>query len=160
GGRPLPRGREDQQPGGGVEALPRVPARVRSETGEHARWLRRRWLMPWILKETEIRYRRTAKLQSDRHVDSSRVVNDVMHEADDKFGCATGVGARFIVLAVDAKNRILGWHLAGKGDVSNCPASPGAIFRAALAVGASGIVLVHNHPSGEPEPSRDDVALT
>ena len=47
-----------------------------------------------------------------------------------------------------------------RGTVSSSIASTREIFREALKGGAVSIVLVHNHPSGDPEPSEDDVALT
>lgn len=116
--------------------------------------------MAWILRETEIRYRRTAKIEGERRVSSSRVVNDIVHDADDELRCASGIEERCLALALDAKNKILGWHLVGKGGVASCSVEPGAVFRPALAAGAVGVVIVHNHPSGEPSPSADDVALT
>ena len=116
--------------------------------------------MAWILREAELRYRRSAKIEGERHVNSSRVVNDVVHDADDELGCANGIEERVLAIALDVKNKIIGWHLVGKGGISSCSVEPGAVFRTALAAGAAGVVIVHNHPSGEPSPSADDVALT
>jgi DNA repair protein RadC len=88
------------------------------------------------------------------------VVSDVVHDADDEIGCATGIEERVLALALDAKHRILAWHLVGKGGVAACTVEPGSVFRGALAAGAAAVVVVHNHPSGVPDPSADDVALT
>jgi DNA repair protein RadC len=44
--------------------------------------------------------------------------------------------------------------------MNTCPVDPREVFAAALASRASGIVLAHNHPSGDPEPSAQDVSLT
>lgn len=116
--------------------------------------------MAWILREAELRYRRGTKIDAERRVSSSRVVDELVHAADDEIGCATALEERCVALALDAKNRIVGWHLVGKGGTSSAPVEPGAVFRTLLASGAAGLVLVHNHPSGEPSPSADDVALT
>jgi DNA repair protein RadC len=67
---------------------------------------------------------------------------------------------RFIVLVLDIKNRVLGFTEAGRGCVDSCPVDPRTVFRTAIALGASGIVASHCHPSGDPRPSAEDIALT
>jgi DNA repair protein RadC len=47
-----------------------------------------------------------------------------------------------------------------QGSVSQCPVSPRDTLRVAVREGAHGIVFVHNHPSGDPSSSEDDVSLT
>jgi len=66
----------------------------------------------------------------------------------------------FIVLALDARNRVLRELLLAKGSVSSCPVAPAEVFRALLREAAVSAVLVHNHPSGDPTPSSEDVGLT
>lgn len=66
----------------------------------------------------------------------------------------------FIAIALDAKNRPIGELEIARGGLSACPVSPADVFRALLREAAAGVVFVHNHPSGEPSPSADDVALT
>jgi DNA repair protein RadC len=48
----------------------------------------------------------------------------------------------------------------GIGTINHAPAYPREVIRAAWNLHASAVILVHNHPSGEPTPSREDVALT
>lgn len=67
---------------------------------------------------------------------------------------------RFIVLAMNARNRLLGCQVVAEGSVDQCHVDPRKVFAFALRVGATGIVLAHSHPSGDPEPSQNDVALT
>ena len=66
----------------------------------------------------------------------------------------------FVAIALDAKNRPIGEIEIARGGLSACPVSPADVFRALLREAAAGVVFVHNHPSGEPSPSADDVALT
>ena len=66
----------------------------------------------------------------------------------------------FVAIALDAKNRPLGETLIARGGLSACPVAPADVFRALIREAAAGVVFVHNHPSGEPSPSSDDVALT
>ncbi len=66
----------------------------------------------------------------------------------------------FVAIPLDAKNRPVGEVEIARGGLSACPVSPADVFRALLREAAAGVVFVHNHPSGEPSPSADDVALT
>lgn len=65
-----------------------------------------------------------------------------------------------VVLLLDARNRIRGHQLAGTGTVDSVLLHPREIFRAAVISAASGIVLTHNHPSGDSAPSESDLRTT
>lgn len=66
----------------------------------------------------------------------------------------------FWVLALDAKNRPLVVREVARGGRTSCQVDPAEVFRILLAQSASGAILLHNHPSGDPAPSPDDLALT
>ena len=66
----------------------------------------------------------------------------------------------FRVLCVDARSRLLREVVACEGSVDSCHVDPREVFAPAVACRASAVVLVHNHPSGDPEPSLQDVQLT
>ena len=51
-------------------------------------------------------------------------------------------------------------EVQASGTVNHTPVYPREVVRRALALGASSLVLVHNHPSGDPEPSREDLEVT
>ena len=63
------------------------------------------------------------------------------------------------MLTMNTKMDITGVFLIGKGDVNTCIASVRDVMTRALLSGASGIVLVHNHPSGDPTPSDLDLTI-
>lgn len=67
-----------------------------------------------------------------------------------------------VVLAfhLDIKNRILGYHEIARGSIDGAVVMPREVFRTAIINGAAGIVLAHNHPSGDPTPSAEDRDLT
>lgn len=67
---------------------------------------------------------------------------------------------RVRVLYLNAKNRLLLDHLVGDGTVDEAAIHPREVIRRGLDVGASALILVHNHPSGNPEPSRADIRIT
>ena len=63
-------------------------------------------------------------------------------------------------LLLDAKNRLLRNAVVFLGGGAHAAVAPSPLFRQAILAGAMGVVLWHNHPSGDPEPSPDDVATT
>lgn len=65
-----------------------------------------------------------------------------------------------IALALDRKHRILRERWLGSGDCLHAPVSVRELFTTALAAHAHALVLVHNHPSGDPQPSHEDALLT
>jgi DNA repair protein RadC len=64
------------------------------------------------------------------------------------------------VLYLDRKNKLIADEKAGQGTVDHAPIYPREIARRALELSASAVILVHNHPSGDPTPSRADIELT
>ncbi len=64
------------------------------------------------------------------------------------------------VLYLDRKNKLIADENAGHGTVDHAPLYPRAIARRAPELSASSIILVHNHPSGDPTPSCADIDLT
>ena len=64
------------------------------------------------------------------------------------------------ILFLDARNRLLGDEIANRGTVNHAPVYPREVVRRALELHAAAIIIAHNHPSGDPTPSRDDIAMT
>uniref|UniRef100_A0A7C3WGE3 DNA repair protein RadC n=1 Tax=Fundidesulfovibrio putealis TaxID=270496 RepID=A0A7C3WGE3_9BACT len=69
-------------------------------------------------------------------------------------------GEEFWVLLLDAGNRVIGWERVSRGTVDQTPVYPREVLALALARHAAGVVMVHNHPSGDPKPSRSDQDVT
>jgi DNA repair protein RadC len=64
------------------------------------------------------------------------------------------------VLSLDGQNGARGARRVAQGGLHGCSVAARDILRAGLSDAASGIVLVHNHPSGDPTPSSEDIAMT
>jgi DNA repair protein RadC len=64
------------------------------------------------------------------------------------------------VVSLDARQRVMHAALVSSGGVAGACCTVSDVFRTPVLVGARGIVLVHNHPSGDPTPSKDDDILT
>ena len=66
----------------------------------------------------------------------------------------------FRVLFLDRKNGLIADEIQGSGTVDHTPVYPREVMRRALELSATAIVLVHNHPSGDPTPSTQDIRMT
>jgi DNA repair protein RadC len=66
----------------------------------------------------------------------------------------------FRILFLDRKNKLIKDEVQQTGTVNHAPVYPREVIKRALELGASAIIMVHNHPSGDPTPSAADVAMT
>jgi DNA repair protein RadC len=67
---------------------------------------------------------------------------------------------QFRVLFLDRKNQLIADEVMNEGTVDHAPVYPREIVRRALELSASSLILLHNHPSGDPTPSRADIDMT
>lgn len=73
---------------------------------------------------------------------------------------AYGEIEQFRVLFLDRKNILIADEEQGKGTVDHVPVYPREVVKRALELNASALILVHNHPSGDPTPSESDISMT
>ena len=96
-------------------------------------------------------------------VDGRKVISDNETVADiavNVIGLAENTDEYVYVLCLDTKNHLIGLFEASHGGWSASPIDIKSIFQKTLLIGASGMILIHNHPSGDPEPSKDDNNIT
>lgn len=74
--------------------------------------------------------------------------------------CERGDRETIAALYVDSQNRIVGSEIVAIGGQSGAHTDPPCVLRGAILAGARGIILGHNHPSGDPTPSEHDRAMT
>jgi DNA repair protein RadC len=67
---------------------------------------------------------------------------------------------QFRVLFLDKKNALIADEVQQTGTVDHTPVYPREVVKRALELSATAIILVHNHPSGDPSPSQADIAMT
>jgi len=67
---------------------------------------------------------------------------------------------QFRILFLDRKNKLLRDEVQSRGTVDHTPVYPREVVKRALELGASAIILAHNHPSGDPTPSSSDIEMT
>ena len=65
-----------------------------------------------------------------------------------------------VVVMMNSRLRPYAWHRVSLGSVNECTAQPREILRPVIVAAAYGFALMHNHPSGDPNPSRADEAIT
>lgn len=64
------------------------------------------------------------------------------------------------VLCLTTGLGLIGYHQVSRGSLDQVPMHPREVYKIAILANAAGIVLLHNHPSGDPTPSPDDLAMT
>ena len=78
--------------------------------------------------------------------------------------CHTAMAHRateqFRILYLDRKNNLIADEAQGEGTVDHVPVYPREVVKRALEINASALILVHNHPSGDPTPSEADISMT
>ena len=84
-----------------------------------------------------------------------QALTDYLHAA-----MAHRIAEEFRVVFLNNRNILIRDEALGSGTVNAAPVYPREIVKRALELGASSLILVHNHPSGDPSPSRDDIAMT
>ena len=67
---------------------------------------------------------------------------------------------QLIVLMLTAKNELIGVHVASIGNLTSAIVCPREVFKAAILANACSIIVAHNHPSGDPDPSPEDYEVT
>ena len=66
----------------------------------------------------------------------------------------------FLVLCLDTRNRLIDCKLVSMGSLDTSVVHPREVFKEAISSCAASVIFAHNHPSGDPEPSKEDVELT
>lgn len=66
----------------------------------------------------------------------------------------------FLVLLLNAKNTLLGFHVVSVGSLTASIVHPREVFKIAIIGNAAAMILLHNHPSGDPTPSAEDLSIT
>lgn len=114
----------------------------------------------WSLTNRWGGYRVETMLVRDRAVEPTPGFSGAADVAHALRGMSDMDRERFMVLACDVKNRITAAYESTVGTLDASLVHPRDIFKMAVLANAAAVLLVHNHPSGDPEPSAEDIALT
>ena len=95
-----------------------------------------------------------------RHLNQNPVLSSWQAVLDYCALTIRGEVERFHVLYLNRKNRLISDECLSIGTVDHVPVYPREVLRRALALNATALIIVHNHPAGDPEPSPSDIAMT
>ncbi|GFO65729.1 DNA repair protein RadC [Geomonas paludis] len=90
----------------------------------------------------------------ERFTSAAQVFEHLNHEYRDRHT------EQFVALLLDGKNRIISRALISEGSLNQSIVHPREVFNAAVRQSAAAMILLHNHPSGDPTPSPEDLAVT
>lgn len=85
---------------------------------------------------------------------------EASHVALAWFRAMAPAGECLIVIGLDGRNAVIGVAEVSRGGAHGCALTPADVFKAALAMSASAVILAHNHPSEDPTPSSEDLSMT
>lgn len=104
-----------------------------------------------LVKEKVGRYELPKKVGSpDQAYKAITAITSVEEEAQEVFG----------VLILNIKNKIVAVHEVSRGALNSSLVHPREVFKPAVLHNAASIICFHNHPSGDPEPSKEDIEIT
>jgi len=105
--------------------------------------------------QAQIHYKLVSEMKQ-KELDAPEIVAEYLEDAFDDDPTVEW----FICVPLDRKNKPLGRFVVTKGIATASIVHPREVFKPAILAGASSIVVAHNHPSGDPAPSRADISLT
>lgn len=110
----------------------------------------------YLIPEYKVMLVRDKKIETDtKFINSSDDANKLLQSY------LNGVDREhFVVILLNRKNGIIGINTVSVGDLSSSIVHPREVFKPAIVAGAATIIVAHNHPSGDPAPSRDDINVT
>ena len=114
-------------------------------------------LLNYNLAEIEVSYRTSVKASERRKITTSKDAESIFREI---WSAGMEFKEEFYVILLNRANKVLGWYKVSEGGMSGTVVDPKLIFSIALKGLACSIVLAHNHPSGNLQPSSQDITLT
>lgn len=100
-----------------------------------------------LVREKTVRYRSPVS----QAFDAAKILHAMLDDSDREKVC---------VIYLNGRNEPIGCEVVGIGGLSSCGVQPRDILRGAILAASAGFIMGHNHPSGDPKPSDDDIALT
>ena len=109
------------------------------------------------LREVQIKFKKK-RIKSDspvgKSVTNSKIIYQIFKDLEN------GAKEKLIIISVDAQLRIMCFEVVAIGSLTTLTVRPIDILRGVIHVAPYGLVFVHNHPSGDPEPSKEDIQIT
>ena len=110
-----------------------------------------------LVSEIEISYKSKKKVSEMKRATTSKECAEILRSV---WSNKMELCEEFVILLLNRNNKVLGWVKISQGGLSGTVVDPKIVFSVALKAMASGVLLCHNHPSGNLRPSSQDIALT
>ena len=110
-----------------------------------------------VISEINVSYKNPVKYSEMKQITCSADTVNLLRSA---WSDQMQYREEFVVLLLNRANRVLGFTLISKGGTAGTVVDTKMIFQIALKANASGVILSHNHPSGNTTPSEADISLT
>lgn len=109
------------------------------------------------LAEIKVTYKSKVKFSEMRKIQTSKDAEDILRTI---WTDCIELREEFYMLLLNRANKVMGWYRISEGGTAGTIVDPKLIFSVALKCHACGIVLAHNHPSGNTTPSAEDLGIT
>lgn len=109
----------------------------------------------FLLAEVQVSYQRYAPITSERITNPDKAA-DIMRQL---FGINLNLREELYMIAVNRANNVAGWYRLSQGGVAMCAVDVRLLAAVALKTLASGVIIAHNHPSGNVQPSGEDIKV-
>lgn len=109
---------------------------------------------PTVVREIELRFRgkgRILRTSLRNPSDAARFFRSII---------GPDVRENFVAVYLDGRHRPIGWRVVSVGTATTSLVHPRETFQPAVCLGAAAVIVAHNHPSGDPNPSSEDVSVT
>lgn len=101
------------------------------------------------------------RLVKDRNIRLDKQVGSPQHTVDILSAMLSDLDSEcFIVILLNTRNKVLGTTVVAQGGLNTVYLRIADVFKAAILAGADSVIVAHNHPSGDPEPSPEDIEVT
>lgn len=141
-----------------------IGAVLAADESELRRWVGQQDQSRWFIEQLHLRLKATAILMQRALTEElqERPILTSWQTLLDYLKIAIGSESieQFRVLFLDKKNILIKDEIQQRGTVDHTPLYPREIAKRSLELGASAVIMVHNHPSGDPTPSRSDIEIT
>lgn len=109
-----------------------------------------------------VKYRLELVKESSKiyEVDKISSPTDVRDYIEKVFKLSIQAEEVMVMLVLDIKNNVIGAFEVSRGSLNSSIVHPREVFKRALLLNGASIIIAHNHPSGDPAPSREDIAIT
>ena len=114
-------------------------------------------LFNYNLAEIQVTYKTKVKFNEMRKISCSKDAEEILRSI---WSNCIELREEFYILLLNRANRVLGWYRLSEGGTAGTVADCKLMFSIALKCNACGIILAHNHPSGNTQPSEADLNIT